>query len=123
VQRNGIVGRARSRFKKTMIADPDALTTAVDLVKRAFGPGTIEIDTLWCSDISYVRTWEGWMYLATVIDLASRRVVGWAMADHMRSELVCDALNLAIGRRRPGPGLTFHSDRARSTRRHSSLDC
>jgi len=51
------------------------------------------------------------MYLATVIDLGSRRVVGWAMADHMRAELVCDALQMAIARRQPGPGLIFHSDR------------
>ena len=53
---------------------------------------------------------EGWLYLATVIDLASRRVVGWAMADHMRASLVCDALQMAIDTRRPGPGLIFHSD-------------
>jgi transposase InsO family protein len=51
------------------------------------------------------------MYLASVIDLASRRVVGWAMADHMRADLVCDALRMAIGSRQPGPGLVFHSDR------------
>jgi transposase InsO family protein len=111
MQANGIFGRARRRFKRTTIADPDALTTAVDLVKRSFGPGTVEIDRLWCSDVSYVRTWEGWMYLATVIDVASRRVVGWAMADHMRAELVCDALQMALQRRRPDPGLIFHSDR------------
>jgi transposase InsO family protein len=111
MQKNGIVGRARRRFKKTTIADPDALTTAVDLVKRAFGPGTVEADTVWCSDVSCVRTWEGWMYLATVIDVASRRVVGWAMADHMRAALVCDALQMALERRRPRPGLIFHSDR------------
>jgi transposase InsO family protein len=108
---NGIFGRARRRFERTTIADPDAATTAVDLVKRGFGPGTVEVDRLWCSDVSYVRTWEGWMYLATVIDVASRRIVGWAMADHMRAELVCHALNMAIERRRPDPGLIFHSDR------------
>jgi transposase InsO family protein len=111
MQENGIVGRARRRAKKTTIPDPDGAANAVDLVKRVFGPGTIEIDHLWCSDISYVRTWEGWMYLATVIDVASRRVVGWAMADHMRAELVCDALTMAIEQRRPAPGLIFHSDR------------
>src|SRR5262249_49119678 len=54
---------------------------------------------------------KGWMYLSTVIDLASRRVVGWAMADHMQAELVCDALNMAIKARRPQPGLIFHSHR------------
>jgi putative transposase len=59
---------------------------------------------------TYVRTWEGWLYLASVIDLASRRVVGWAMADHMRAELACDALSMALAARRPGPGLIFHSD-------------
>ena len=56
-------------------------------------------------------TWEGWAYLATVIDLASRRVVGWALADHMRTELVEEALQMAFTTRRPGPGAIFHSDR------------
>jgi transposase InsO family protein len=111
MQTNGIVGRAPRRFKKTTIPDPDAAAGVVDLVTRAFGTGTIEINSLWCSDISYVRTWEGWIYLATVIDVASRRVVGWAMADHMRAELVCDALTMAIDHRRPPAELIFHSDR------------
>jgi hypothetical protein len=111
MQANGIVGRARRRFKRTTIADPSATAAAVDLVKRTFGPTTIEIDTLWCGDISFVRTWEGWLYLATVIDVASRRVVGLAMADHMRTELVSDALQMALDHRRPSPGLIFHSDR------------
>jgi transposase InsO family protein len=66
---------------------------------------------VYVSDITYVRTWEGWLYLATVIDLASRRVVGWSMADHMRTELVADALRMAVAARRPEPGLIFHSDR------------
>ena len=84
---------------------------AVDLVKRVFGPGTVELDRVYLGDITYIRTWEGWLYLATVIDLASRRVVGWSMADHMRADLVCDALKMALDIRRPGPGLVFHSDR------------
>lgn len=110
MQVNGIVGRAKRRFKRTTIPDPVA-AAAVDLVKRVFGPGTIQINKLWCGDISFIRTWEGWLYLATVIDVASRRVVGWAMADHMRTELVSDALQMALDHRRPGPGLIFHSDR------------
>jgi transposase InsO family protein len=110
-------------IKKTTIPDPDATINVVDLVKRVFGPGTIEVNSLWCSDISYVRTWEGWMYLATVLDVGSRRVVGWAMADHMRAELVCDALTMAIEHRRPAAGLIFHSDRGCSTRRRSSPRC
>jgi len=108
---NGLAGRCKRRFKKTTIADPDAETKAIDLIKRSFGIGVREIDTAWCGDITYVRTWEGWLYLATVIDLASRRVVGFAMADHMRAELVKDALQMAIDRRKPAPGLSFHSDR------------
>jgi putative transposase len=71
----------------------------------------VELDRVYVGDITYIWTWEGWAYLATVIDLASRRVVGWALADHMRAELVCDALRMAITQRRPAPGLTFHSDR------------
>ncbi len=73
-------------------------------MKRAFGPDTVELDTVWVGDITYVWTWEGWAYLATVIDLASWRVVGWGLADHMRSELVCDALRMVIYARRPGTG-------------------
>lgn len=65
---------------------------------------------LWIADITYLRTWEGWLYLAAVQDAYSRRIVGWAMADHMRHELVVDALTMAISRRRPGPGLIHHSD-------------
>ncbi len=111
MQANGIVGKAPRRFKRTTIADPGAGATAVDLVKRILGPDMIEIDRLWCGDVTYIRTWEGWLYLATVIDVASRRVVGWAMADHMRTELVTDALKMAIDQRRPAGGLIFHSDR------------
>jgi transposase InsO family protein len=60
---------------------------------------------------TYISTWEGWLYLATVIDIASRRVVGYAMADHLRTELVADALGNAVAARDPQPGLIFHSDR------------
>jgi len=65
----------------------------------------------YAGDITYIATWEGWAYLATVIDLASRRVVGWALADHMRTELVEEALQMAFLQRRPGEGAIFHSDR------------
>jgi putative transposase len=109
MRQRGLIGRCRRRWTKTTIADPEA--TAVDLLKRAFGPGTVEVDRVYVGDITYIWTWEGWAYLATVIDLASRRVVGWALADHMRAELVCDALRMAIAHRRPAPGLIFHSDR------------
>jgi transposase InsO family protein len=106
----GLVGRCMRRWKRTTIADP-AAAKAADLVKRVFGPGTVELDRIYVGDITYLWTWEGWMYLATVIDLASRRVVGWSMADHMEASLVCDALEMAIDARRPQAGFIFHSDR------------
>jgi putative transposase len=109
MRQKGLIGRCRRRWTKTTISDPE--TRAVDLLKRVFGPGTVECDRVYVSDITYIWTWEGWLYLATVIDLSSRRVVGWSMADHMRTELVADALRMAIAGRRPDPGLIFHSDR------------
>lgn len=110
MRQKNLIGRCRRRWTKTTIADPD-LTGAVDLVKRVFGPGTVELDRVYVGDITYIWTWQGWAYLATVIDLATRRVVGWAIADHMRAELVCDALTMALQHRRPAPGAIFHSDR------------
>jgi transposase InsO family protein len=65
----------------------------------------------WAGDITYIPTDEGWLYLAGVIDLCSRRIVGWSMAEHMQTDLVADAMNMAIDRRQPGPGLLHHSDR------------
>ena len=109
MRQKGLVGRCRRRWTKTTLSDPEV--TAVDLLKRAFGPGTVEVDRVYVSDITYIWTWEGWLYLATVIDLSSRRVVGWAMAEHMCTELVSDALRMALAARRPAPGLIFHSDR------------
>jgi transposase InsO family protein len=109
MRQRGLIGRCRRRWTKTTISDPQVV--AVDLLKRSFGPGTVELDRIYVGDITYIWTWEGWLYLATVIDLASRRVVGWAMAEHMRAELVCDALRMAIESRRPAPGAIFHSDR------------
>jgi putative transposase len=109
MRQRGLIGRCRRRFTKTTISDPEVV--AVDLIKRVFGPGTVELDRTYVSDITYIWTWEGWLYLAAVIDLSSRRVVGWAMAEHLRAELVCDAARMAIENRRPAPGLIFHSDR------------
>jgi putative transposase len=83
--------------------------SAPDLVHRDFrvaGP-----DRLWVADITYLPTDAGFLYLATVVDAFSRRVVGWSMADHLRTELVLDALDAAIAARAPGPGLVHHSDR------------
>ncbi len=74
---------------------------------------------MWVSDITYVRTWQGWFYLAVIIDLFSRRVVGWAMAEHMRTELVLDALRMACRERQPLPGLVHHSDRGSQYASHA----
>ncbi len=93
-------GRATIRVPGVRVAD--------DLVEREFRPNAP--DLLWVADITYLRTWEGWLYLAAVQDAYSRRIVGWSMADHMRSELVVDALSMAVARRRPAPGLIHHSD-------------
>lgn len=82
---------------------------APDLVMRNFRPEAP--DRLWVADITYARSWEGWLYLAFVLDAYSRKVVGWSMANHLRTELVLDALNMAVWNRRPAPGLVHHSDR------------
>ena len=103
-QISGLVPRKRGR---TTIRVP-GVRVADDLVEREFGPDAP--DLLWCADITYLRTWEGWLYLAAVQDLYSRRVVGWSMANHMRSDLVVDALRMAVARRRPETGLIHHSD-------------
>ncbi|HET6919234.1 MAG TPA: IS3 family transposase [Jiangellaceae bacterium] len=118
MRRAGLEGRAKKRWRKTTIADPD-MERAKDLIQREFGPCT-EIDRRYVGDITYIATWEGWAYLATVIDLASRKVVGWALADHMRTELVIDALEMAFTSRRPPPGAIFHSDRGCQ---YTSIDC
>jgi putative transposase len=98
----------RRRRPRTTVADP-AAAPAPNLVRRDFNP--LAPDRLWLADITYVPTEEGWLYLAAVLDAFSRRVVGWAMADHLRTELVLDALELALARRRPAAGLVHHSDR------------
>jgi transposase InsO family protein len=82
---------------------------APDLVGRNFASG--EPDRLWVADITYVRSREGFLYLAFIVDACSRKVVGWSMATHLRTELVVDALRMAIARRKPAPGLVHHSDR------------
>lgn len=83
--------------------------TAPDLVERQFTASAP--NKLCVADITYLRSWEGFLYLAVVIDACSRKVVGWAMADHLRTELVLDAVGMAIFNRKPDPGLIHHNDR------------
>ena len=101
---NGLVARRRGR---TTISVP-GVRVADDLVERRFRPAAANV--LWIADITYLRSWEGWLYLAAVQDAFSRSIVGWSVADHMRAELVVDGLEMALWRRRPGPGLIHHSD-------------
>ena len=106
----GLHGRTPRRLERTTIADPAAAARA-DLVRRDFAVDAAAVNTRWCGDITDLPTWEGWLYLATVIDIASRRIVGFAMAEHLRAELACDALTNAIAARDPAPGVIFHADR------------
>jgi putative transposase len=106
----GLRGRRPRRWKQTTIPDPAAAARA-DLVRRDFTVDAAAVNTRWCGDITYIATWEGWPYLATVIDIASRRVVGFALAEHLRTELVADALTNAVAARDPAPGVVVHADR------------
>jgi putative transposase len=103
----GISGLVPKKYGRTTIRVP-GVRVADDLVERQFRPAAANV--LWLADITYLRTWEGWLYLAAVQDAYSRRIVGWSMADHMRAELVVDALTMAVHRRRPDPGVIHHSD-------------
>ena len=103
-----LAGCRRSRRTRTTHSDPTH-TPAPNLVARAFT--VAEPNQLWVGDITYVSTWEGWLYLAVVLDACSRRVIGWAMADHLRSELACDAVRMALAQRRPARTLLHHTDR------------
>ena len=102
-------GGRRRKARTTLRSRSERTPPAPDLVERNFTPEAP--DRLWVADITYVRTWEGWLYLAFVLDTYSRKVVGWSMSNSLRTELVVDALNMAIYTRRPQPGLIHHSDR------------
>jgi transposase InsO family protein len=106
----GLRGRTPRRWRTTTTPDP-AAPARPDLIARNFTPDPFGADQRWCGDITYIRTWQGWLYLATVIDIATRRVVGWATADHLRTDLVEEALRQAVRSRRPQAGVIFHSDR------------
>jgi transposase InsO family protein len=108
----GLVGRARKRPRPRTTDSAHDYPVAPNLLARQFDVnGVRALDRVWVSDITYVPTREGWLYLATVLDLASRRVVGWAMRDTLEGELTLRALRMALGTRRPAPGLLHHSDR------------
>jgi putative transposase len=106
---HGIRGLAGRRFKPCTTDSRHDLPIAPNLLKQAFAATTP--NTVWLADITYIATGEGWLYLAAVLDLATRKIVGWSMRHHMRTELPLAALMMAAQRQRPGTGLIHHSDR------------
>ena len=108
MRKGGLSGCRRGRKKRTTHRDPSA-TPAPDLVKRNFVSAAP--NKIWTADITYVHTQEGFLYLAFILDVYSRKVVGWSMANHLRTELVVDALEMALWRRKPNAGLIHHTDR------------
>lgn len=114
----GLCAKAGKKFKVTTDS-AHSLPVAPNLLSQDFSCDTAPQSTshakapdqVWLSDITYVWTREGWLYVCAVLDLFTRRIVGWAIAEHMRQQLVLDALEMAAKVRRPPPGLIFHSDR------------
>ena len=107
MRQNGLVGRHVRAYKATTVAD-GSHTGIPDLVNRDFSVGLA--DERWCGDITYIKTASGWAYKAVVIDIGTRRPIGWAVDTHMREELVERALDMALSRRRFPKGVIFHSD-------------
>ena len=105
----GLEGVRRGKKKRTTVADEAALERARDLVQRDFSAS--RPNEKWVADTTYLRTWNGFVYLAFILDCYSRMIVGWQLATHLRSELVLDALEMANGLREPDAGLIAHSDR------------
>lgn len=110
MREHGLAGRAPRR-RVTTTDSTHAHPIAPNLLDRQFDVNGVALNRVWVSDITYVPTREGWLYLAAVLDLASRRCVGWAMRDTLDAELALSALDMAIVTRRPAPGLLHHSDR------------
>lgn len=108
MRQNDLVAKQRKRYKRTTKANPEH-QPAPNLLEgdfEAVGP-----DSKWCADITYIPTQEGWLYLAVILDLFSRRIVGWAMDGRMKQQLVCTALQMALRQRQPATPLIHHSDR------------
>ena len=105
---DGLRGKVRRRFRRTTDSD-HTLCVAPNTLNREFEVD--RPDRVWASDITFIPTAAGWSYLAVILDLHSRMVVGWSLAEHMRTELVEEALTAALGFREPSPDLLHHSDR------------
>lgn len=112
---NGIVGRGGRKQGPTTTRPARVAPHVPDLVEWDLTGVGDAPDRLWCTDLTYVPTAQGWLYLVAILDACSRRIVGWAAADHMRTELMLEALTMAVGARRPGPGLIVHADHGSQT--------
>jgi len=119
MQQHGIKAKTKRKFVVTTDSR-HSLPVAPDLVQRRFNPEAP--NQLWSGDITYIQTDEGWLYLAAVVDLFNRQVVGWSLQPHMQAGLVKDALAMAWWRRRPPPGVIFHSDRGSQYCSHEFQD-
>jgi len=108
MKEHGIRAKTRRKYTVTTKRNPEHRASA-NLLKQKFQAE--KPDQVWLSDITYIDTHEGWLYLAAVMDLFSRRIVGWAMAERITSELTCQALRMGLKQRRPSDGLMHHSDR------------
>jgi len=104
----GVRVKGRRKYRTTTMSN-HRYPVSPNLIQGCFR--TSNPNLVWVSDITYIKTMEGWIYLAVVMDLYSRKIVGWALDRHMKVEMVEAALLMAIGRRKPGPGLIHHSDR------------
>ena len=109
MRENNLAALSKRRVRVITTDSNHSLPVAPNVLDRNFG--ALNPNEKWVADITYIKTDEGWLYLATVLDLYSRKIVGWAMRDHMRTELCLAALMMAIQRQRPGPSLIHHSDR------------
>lgn len=109
MRQEGVRGVQRGRRPRTTRRDESITARAEDLVNRDFTAN--RPNQLWVADLTYVRTWQGFAYLAFILDVYSRMICGWQLATHMRSDLVVDALEMAVGLRQPQAGLVAHTDR------------
>ena len=109
MRQEGLEGVRRGKKKRTTIPDEAAVERARDLLQRDFVAS--RPNEKWVADITYIRTWNGFVYLAFILDCYSRMIVGWQLATHLRTDLVLDALEMANGLRQPAPGLIAHTDR------------
>ena len=108
MRQHGIRARMPRRYRVCTTESKHSLPVAPNLLDQNFFAD--RPNRVWLADITYIATRQGWLYLAVILDLLTRQVVGWAMRDHMRAELTITALTMAIQRRRPGAGLIHHSD-------------